>query len=319
MIKLKRLGRIFNPLDVEGIPWMREYAQLPFPYLQANERLRVFFSTRPNREETDQYVSRTGYIDISLDDFSNILAISEKPVIDLGTPGCFDEFGAMASSFIEHEGKLYGYYTGWNRLTSVPYTMANGLVISNDNGNSFRKYSIGPIMGVTQNEPFLLSGPIVKKIEGCFHMWYLNGTKWTRNGNKFEPIYKIVHAESKDGIIWNRNGKPILNEVYDDECQVSFALFERENKWYSIFAFRNATDFRTSGKGSYSFGLACSDNLLTWERIDNDLVFETPPEQWDSDMQCYPQILDVGDRIYIFYCGNNFGREGFGVAEVMFR
>ena len=38
---------------------------------------------------------------------------------------------------------------------------------------------------------------------------------------------------------------------------------------------------------------------------------------WDSEMICYPHIAKIDNKIYLFYCGNEFGKNGFGVAELL--
>jgi hypothetical protein len=35
-------------------------------------------------------------------------------------------------------------------------------------------------------------------------------------------------------------------------------------------------------------------------------------------MRSYPQVLQVQDKTLVLYCGNEFGRYGFGVAELEF-
>ncbi len=40
------------------------------------------------------------------------------------------------------------------------------------------------------------------------------------------------------------------------------------------------------------------------------------PGGWDSDMQCYPYVFECDGDIYLLYNGNEFGRWGFGVAQL---
>ena len=37
---------------------------------------------------------------------------------------------------------------------------------------------------------------------------------------------------------------------------------------------------------------------------------------WDSKMIAYPHVTQIGNKYYMFYCGNDFGKEGFGYAEL---
>jgi hypothetical protein len=148
-------------------------------------------------------------------------------------------------------------------------------------------------------------------------MWYLNGRKWIADKSKYEPVYKITHATSLDGFSWKRNGMSILPSIYEDECQVSFALFHFQEKWNVIFAYRKPIDFRENIKHSYRLGYASSNDLETWNRDDSKVGIDVSESGWDSEMMAYPQVGEVDGRILLFYCGNNFGRSGFGVAELL--
>ena len=63
-------------------------------------------------------------------------------------------------------------------------------------------------------------------------------------------------------------------------------------------------------------GYAWSDDLLNWTRDDTDLWEKSARGGWDSDMQCYPHAFEVCGKYYLLYNGNEFGRYGFGLAEI---
>jgi hypothetical protein len=317
MLKWIKHGKIFDPTVLETEPWMAEYAQLPFPIQLDKDIIRVYFATRPKKGDDLQYVSRSGYVDLSKSDIEQVVNISDKPILELGGPGSFDEFGSMTSSFVQTENKIFAYYTGWSRLQSVPYTMAIGMAVSENSGQTFEKISEGPILGQTIYEPFLLSGPIVKIIKDKWHMWYLNGEKWILNKGKYEPVYKLTHATSDDGIYWTRNGLSVMPSKFEDECQVSFALFHFQERWNAIFAYRQPIDFRENKNCAYRLGYAWSDDLESWHRVDSGIGLDLSASGWDSEMMAYPQVFEMDGRILLFYCGNNFGREGFGLAELI--
>jgi len=317
MLKWKKLGNIFDPADHDTAPWMHEYAQLPFPLEIDGNILRVYFATRPQKGNDLQYISRSGYVDLNKNNVNQILNISKEPILDLGGTGTFDEFGCMTSSFIRYRGEIFAYYTGWTRMQSVPYSMAIGMAKSEDGGTMFKKISEGPILGITYMEPYLLSGPIVKRINRKWHMWYLTGTKWVLYDRKFEPVYKIAHATSRNGIDWNRDGRSVIPSIYEDECQVSFALFHFQDIWNVIFAYRRPVDFRENIINSYRLGYAWSTDLVNWQRDDSLSDLDVSQSGWDSEMLAYPQVCELNGRVLLFYCGNNFGFNGFGCAELL--
>jgi len=64
-------------------------------------------------------------------------------------------------------------------------------------------------------------------------------------------------------------------------------------------------------------GYAFSDDLINWERCDDLVGITVSDEGWDSEMICYPNLFQIDDRIYLLYNGNQFGKEGFGLARLL--
>ena len=66
-------------------------------------------------------------------------------------------------------------------------------------------------------------------------------------------------------------------------------------------------------KGS-SLGYAESADGVEWQRRDELVGIDVGEDGWDSEMIAYPCVVVHGDREYMFYNGNGFGRSGFGYA-----
>lgn len=312
MFKWVKKGLIFSPSSSQH-DWMSEYAQCPFT-LTLQDKIRVYISTRSVMDNNGNYTARSGYVDLDKQNLSTIIDISESPIVSLGDSGEFDQFGSMAGSVVHFDNKYYLYYCGWQRMISVPYNWAIGLAISDD-GKTFTRYGNGPIVGPIANEPYLQACPIVKVINDVWHMWYLSGIRWLEDGNKKESVYQLMHATSKNGIDWDRNGQAILPETVEYECQTSCSIIEIDNRHHMWFSYRHGLDFRNDKRG-YKIGYAWSDDLETWHRDDSKTGIALSKSGWDSEMICYPHIAEVEGKIYMFYCGNNFGKEGFGYAEL---
>jgi hypothetical protein len=148
-------------------------------------------------------------------------------------------------------------------------------------------------------------------------MWYIYGTSWTNQQHESPArIYKIAHATSNDGINWTRDSKRIIQDKLDpDECQALPSVLFHQNRYHMFFCYRRATDFRRNSTRAYRIGYAYSDDLNTWIRDDDKPGLDFSTAGWDSDMQCYPHVFNCGDKIYLLYNGNEFGRFGFGIAE----
>ena len=284
MFAWKRLGNIFNPVALKPSVWMQEYAQCPTPFLLNQETLRVFIACRPERGEDGQYVSYPGYVDLDRNDVTRVVKVSSTPLLPLGNPGAFDEFGIMPSSAVRAGDNVFLYYTGWTRMSSVPFTVGIGLAVSRDGGETFQKLGEGPILGLALNEPYLVNSPAVRIIDGKWHMWYLTGTKWLPNDGKPEAVFQIAHATSEDGISWVRNGLPIIESMSKDECQDIFLPFFHAGKWHAVFAYRKPIGFRSDPASTYRLGYASSADLVTWMRDDAQVGIDVSAEGWDSQM-----------------------------------
>ncbi len=302
---------IFTP---SANSWMHAYAQVPTPLI-FDDFIRIYFGCRPETQNKLP-VSQIAFIDVDKNNPTEILYHSLKPVLTLGDVGCFDEFGLHPLSVIRVNNEIWLYYVGWTRMQSVPFNRAIGLAISKDNGLTFNRFSKGPILGASHNEPYLQQGPHVKIINEMWHMWYLTGTAWIPDiYDRMEAIYRIVHATSTDGIFWKRDGKPVMETREDNECHAGQAVIFKNGLWHMWFSYRRGLQFRNS-EGGYRIGYATSDDLEHWQRDDSKAGISLSCSGWDSEMICYPNIIELNNKTLMFYCGNYFGREGFGYAEL---
>ncbi len=312
-MKWIKKGLIFQP---DGrFEWSKHYAQVPTP-LELDHCIRIFYTTRPDVKDGN-HVSYCSFIDVEKDKPQNIIYIHNKPVLDLGEKGTFDEFGIMPGSFIKKDNLLYLYYTGWSREIGVPYTTSIGLAISRDNGNSFNRISLGPLLSKNITDPFLINGPYVIEIIDKFHMWYSSCYKWVNNEDRLDPIYKIKHAVSDNGINWIPDDYFCISEKIENEAQNAPCIKFINGFYYMFFCYRKGTNFRNSQNG-YKLSCAISKDINNWKRIDDGIFNVNDNISWDSEMKAYPRVIQINDRILFFYNGNYFGKDGFGYAELEF-
>lgn len=316
-MKWRKLGLVF---DLAGFPTSSaglEFAQSP-QALTLPEGVRVYFSTR-RRDSTGKFLSDIAFADFS-PDLSRIRTLSMSPVIPLGPLGCFDEHGIFPMNVVRHGDLIYAYTCGWSRRVSVPIETAIGLAISRDGGMTFRRHGDGPILSSSLYEPFLVGDPFVAFFGSVWHMWYICGTQWFGDDpGEGSParVYKIAHATSQDGQLWDRDGtRCILDKLGALECQALPTVIEISGHYHMYFCYRFATDFRTNSARGYRLGYAHSRDLLQWTRDDDSGGVMPSAGSWDSDMLCYPHIFKSGSEVYLMYNGNEFGRYGFGAARL---
>lgn len=316
VMRWKKLGKIFDP-TLHRLPnACVQFAQSP-QALVFNDFVRIYFSTRALDASNGKYRSHIAFVDMDKS-LSRALRVSENTVIPLGGLGCFDEHGIFPLNVLRHGDVIYGYTCGWSRRVSVSVDTAIGLAVSRDQGLTFQRVGDGPVLAASLHEPCLVGDGFVKLVDGVFHMWYIFGTGWKHYAPDAAPdrTYKIGHAVSKDGLQWVKDeARQIINDRLGvDESQALPTVIEISGRHHMFFCYRESFDFR-KGKGrGYRIGHAYSDDLENWTRDDDNPVLNGDPDEWDSDMQCYPNVFEVDGTVYLLYNGNEFGRYGFGLA-----
>jgi hypothetical protein len=297
----ERLGLVWVASGEQ--PWARTHAALPTATMLDEERIRVYVACLDAAK-----VGRIGWVDVAARDPRQVLAVSEHPVLDVGAPGTFDDNGVNPLWLVEHAGRLYLYYVGWQLGTRVRYYLFCGLAASDDGGNSFLRVSQAPLLDRTDGELFVRTAPCVRREDGVWKMWYIGGDSWVEGRGKQLPRYGLRYLESDDPRRWRGPSRPVMDVRGGDEHGFGrpFVLREdgRYRMWYSV---------RTISAG-YRLGYAESPDGLTWERMDDAAGIEPSPEGWDSQMVCYSFLQATRYGTYLFYNGNDYGATGFGAA-----
>lgn len=313
----EKKGLLFDPTKYRT-EWMFNYAQNP-NVLELEDRIRVYFTTRPARDKNGNCISNTAYADFTKEEPFKLIGISERPLLEFGGPGDFDEFGIMPGSLVKipERNEVWLYYVGWTRLTSVPYKWSVGLAISKDNGKTFEKFSKGPVISSSAQDPYLQACPRVIRLDkDNLFMWYNSGTEWNYIDGHYESVYITKTASSKNGIDWVLSNKQVIPSKVEKECQTSASYFEYNNMHHILFSYRYGAGFRGKEKG-YRIGYMWSKNLKEWHRDDKLGGIDVSDTGWDSEMVCYPHAVKINNEIYMFYCGNNFGENGFGYTKLL--
>lgn len=313
MFHWKKIGKVFSPHEVSNRPWLKEFAQAPATLL-FDDFVRVYFSCRPPADANGQYVSYSAYVDLDRADLLKVRAVAENPILSLGKTGEFDEFGTYPVSVVRDGDELRAYYAGWTRCESVPFNVAVGVAASRDNGQTFEKLGCGPVLGYTPDEPYVISGPKVRRFNGGWQLFYIAGRKWKMVDGRAEPVYKIRMATSEDGIHWKKHNRDLIpSRIEEDEAQASPDVFYANGKYHMFFCYRYSSYYRSKQHG-YRIGYASSRDLFNWVRDDTKAGIDVSENGWDSEMISYPHVFELDGKTYMAYLGDQVGRYGFGLA-----
>lgn len=301
-MKWEKKGLIFSPNN--NFEWMHSHAAVPLAEKLGGDLFRIFFTTRDKKNR-----SHGAYIDIDITNPSNIIQTSQKPVLEPGPLGSFDDSGAMPSCIVSHDGDSFLFYTGWSLGVTVPFYFYIGLARYNKEKKTFEKVSNAPILERTDKDPFLSASPYVIIDDEMWKMWYVSCIKWELdNAGNPRHHYSIRYAESKDGVSWKRRNQFCIPFKTNYEYAIARPYVIMENNFYKMwYSYRG-------GENTYRIGYAESDDGITWERMDEKSGIDVSLNGWDSDMIEYPFIFTHKEVTYMLYNGNEYGKSGFGYA-----
>lgn len=305
-MKWQKRGIVWAPAGDR--PWARSHAVGPTPFRLSDDVIRVFVTCLD-----EQGRGRPGYVDVDAADPTRVIRASEHPLLDIGARGDFDDNGLMVMSVVEAEpGVLFMYYAGFELCTHIRYRIFTGLAISRDGGETFTRRGRTPVLDRSDGECHFRCGPFVLRDGGKFRMWYVGGSEWTDIDGKEMPVYDLRYAESGDGIEWPSTGTCVMPITGSDEHGFGRPwVVKSADDSYSLFY-----SIRRRSFGAYRLGYATSDDGLDWRRRDDEVGLDVSAAGFDSQAIMYSAVVNVGDRRYCFYNGNDFGRAGFAVAEL---
>ena len=292
-------------------PWMQHHACVPVADKIGDDRLRIYFGPRDAQGRT-----RTTFIEVDAANPARVLYVHDRPVLDLGRLGTFDDSGAMPSSIVDHDGRKYLYYIGWNQSVTVSYRNSVGLAISDDGGRTFERRFEGPVVDRSRHEPFFVASPFVMKDGDVWRLWYASSTGWTVVDGKTEPLYQIKYAESSDGLDWRRDNTTCIDYSFEGEANARPSVIKENGLYRMWYCFRGSVNYRSDKSQSYRLGYAESRDGIRWQRLDEQVGIQRSEDGWDSVMMEYPYVYEHRGTKYMLYNGNGFGESGFGYATL---
>ena len=304
--KWVKKGLIYKPTNEQV--WWKNHAMAPAPILYDEQTIRVYIGAWDVNG-----ISRITYIDVSKDNPSQVKKIADSYVLDIGEDGCFDDNGVFPAHAYKHpDGRVFLYYTGFQKLYKIPFSNFSGLAISYDNGNTFKRVSKAPVMDRADEGLYTRAGTSVIFEDGIFKSCYSVGSGWYNIAGKDRPVYEVNYIESSNGIDFPKTGKTIVKVDLNKEHGLGRPQIVKLLGKTMVFYTRRTLDFK------YFIGCAIKKGDV-WVRYDDwlETIKHGLPGEFDNQMVYFPAVIDTGNKIFLFYVGNGYGNDGFGYAELV--
>ncbi len=265
--------------------------------------LKIYFSGRDDRNR-----SQIGWVILDLDRPEAIVDLSAEPVLTQGELGCFDDNGVTPSCLVRaDDGKVLLYYIGWNPGSTVRLHLFGGLAVSDDDGRTFHRHSRAPLLERSAVNPLMNTAPFVIRDGATWRMFYVAGVGWR---HRDLPRYHIQTATSSDGFTWQREGRVAVDFEDENENALARPFVLRDGGVFKMwFAAKGGAD-----GGAYRMSYAESGDGETWVRDDAFATLPAGPQDYDREMVEYFAVHMHRGQKFLFYNGNDYGREGICLA-----
>ncbi len=291
-------GQIFSPKGDH--PLLLTHASNPLPVYLHDDVFRVFYSGRDCNNK-----SSVGFVDIDIVK-QTIVHSQAEPVFVYGDESSFFSHGVSIGNVYCVGEKRYILFMGWQIPEGGHWRGDIGRIELNQEMQLFLNPKQA-YLSVDDEDEISLSYPCVIQYNGLYHMWYGSTIDWhTENG---EMLHVIKYATSIDGEQWEKHGQVIESKLGVAQAFSRPTVIVVDGVFHMWYSYR-------SGNGTkYRIGYSKSKDGKLWENYLHDNGIDVSKNGWDSEMVCYPYVLEHNGVYYMLYNGNDFGKFGFGLAS----
>lgn len=304
-IKCVKLGQIYDPRFQSHHPKLLTHASNPVPVLLSGDTFRIFYSARDSMNR-----SSVGALDFNLVE-KKIVNIHKKPIVIHGDQTSFFSAGISLGNYYEFNNKKSISFMGWRTMDDGAWRGEIGS-FSLTQDLFLDEISTQPMIKIDKEiDTISLSYPwILKTAPDQLVAWY--GSTIGRDKRNNEMVHVINQAYSSDASSWKKVGLALPYEKQKQQMFSRPCIFLNKSgvyeMWFSV---------RPGGGETYRIRHAESDDAKSWIHAKTPAKLDVSNAGWDSEMIEYPYVFRHKTNKYMLYNGNDFGKTGFGLAQLV--
>jgi predicted GH43/DUF377 family glycosyl hydrolase len=262
--------------------WMEDQTANP-DLLLIEDTYYMYFRGQQNGHD------RIGVATIPKDKFDGIRwNIHPETIIDVGTPGAWDEEHALDPATVYVNGTVYLYYSAVGNNCERSICLA-----TSKDGINFSKYENNPIV--------IGGGPEVVFKDGIFYLYF-----WKNRPDR--KGFQLHLSTSTDGFNYTEyQEEPVLpagsEGNWDSFTVETPRIFKENDTYYMLYCGSDCHEDYPANAG-----LATSKDLETWTKYENNPIFSRGEKgEWDEGAIWFTTVEKINDTYYLWYEGYGGG------------
>lgn len=270
----------------------------PTPFYLGGNIVRIFFSSRNLKNKAG-----ITFIDLDIDRFEllnnklNILFKAE------GYTNTYFRDGISLGNIFSHKMRYFLSFMGWDISSKSPWEGRVGIAEIDPFSPSLLYISDTPIIETFEHVDSSLSYPMVRAINDELHIWYGNTLK--KDAGNGDMLHTIHLSILKSDNSLEHKGQVIDYEIGKSQAFSRPTILEHNGTLNMLYSVRGIST-------NYRIKRVVSNDGFTWEKADFQLIGTN--HLGEQEMQCYPYLITIADKVFLFYNGNEYGRSGMGIA-----
>jgi len=215
--------------------------------------------------------------------------IHPVPVIDVGTPGDWDEDHVLDPATVAVDGRIFLYYSAVS-----PRCPRSICLATSDDGIHFQKHSGNPVV--------IGGGPEIVWHNGMFYLFYWKNVPGSTG-------FQLHHSISDTGFDFREyRPEPTLPigepGSWDSHTVETPRIFSEDGLYHMFYCGSDCCDDYPA-----HVGLATSTDLVHWYKSETNPIFSRGEEgEWDEGAIWFTTVEKIGGKYYLWY-------EGYGGGE----
>lgn len=275
-----------------------KFASLPTPYIYKNNLI-IFYSPRDKKNKS--------YVAYSEFDKKFNLIKKNKILVKKNIFNKYFSDGIMPSCFLKSLKGFIFYFCGWSKIKNYPFHQE--IIYSKMNEKNIKLEKRFYKINLKKNNPLYVTNPFIIKVKKRYLMFYLSALKWMKNNNKKISKYGIKIAKSNNLKKWSTSKKYLFPlDEFSEIAQARPVVFFYK-KFYWLFYSSRKSRF------DYRIKFSKSKDCLKWSRP--QFCRFRNSSLWCNQMKAYPYVFKFNKKIYMLFCGNQYGKNGIGLAKLI--